>query len=548
MRKLVTLLIAFLLLLSSFVGCTNNSGKTPDDTTTSGEYAETSPETTPSVTDPVSEYTYSTWLSDGHVKVTGEGKAPKDAQTSITVNMAKNEKEAFNISLRADNNVEGIKLVMLDGETDDMKIEIFNEYLIKTGRKYHYPDPLVPYTDSFDVEKNVTKTLMVRFDADENTKAGERKYKFALVHNDKALAEYDITVNVWNFALPEALSCESAVGLSNDQIFMHEKTSGPLSGKIVRAYYDMLVDYGMSPYDLPYDVLNDKADEYMSDPRVTSFRVSHSYNDSTLIKQYEKLKSNPEWLDKAYYYPFDEPGDLTDLQTIEKSCERLKSLTPEIRIVIPFFQNITYDNNTDEVDFLDRYLGIWCPKAPCWNKNGWLADPLGRGYFGDRMAEQKEQGDKIWWYVCWEPGSPYCNLYVNEIGLEHIELFWQQYFYEVDGFLYWASNYWNYVKPYESMATVPHLSSTCYGDGSLLYPGKPVGVDGPVASFRLDCIRNGMEDYDLLLMAEELLGRSWVVDQVKKVSESLTVHTKDAAVYFDVRNTIGDAIEAELNK
>ena len=86
----------------------------------------------------------------------------------------------------------------------------------------------------------------------------------------------------------------------------------------------------------------------MSDPRVTSFRVSHTYNDSTLIKQYEKLKSNPEWLDKAYYYPFDEPGDLTDLQTIEKSCERLKSLTPEIRIVIPFFQNIKYDNNTKE--------------------------------------------------------------------------------------------------------------------------------------------------------------------------------------------------------
>ncbi len=42
-----------------------------------------------------------------------------------------------------------------------------------------------------------------------------------------------------------------------------------------------------------------------------------------------------------------------------------------------------------------------------------------------------------------------------------------------------------------------------------------VGVEGPVASLRLDCIRNGMEDYDLLLLAESLLGRDWVVEQVK---------------------------------
>jgi hypothetical protein len=265
------------------------------------------------------------------------------------------------------------------------------------------------------------------------------------------------------------------------------------------------------------------------------------------LKAYEKLKSNPEWIAKAYCYPIDEPLDMDDLNTLVERCERLRTIAPELKIIVPFFVNIQVNATTDQVDLLAQYMDIWCPKAPCWSENGWLADPLKKGYFGDRMDEQKEQGDKIWWYVCWEPGNPYCNLYVNELGLNHVELFWQQYYYGVEGFLYWHANYWQYTNPWESMVTVPHLSSLVYGDGSLLYPGTDVGVEGPVASFRMDCIRNGMEDYDLLLKAEELIGRDWVVEQVKNVSQSLTKHTKDAAVYAAVRKTIGDAIESALN-
>ena len=540
MKRIILLVLAVFIVLTAFAGCSKKSSTDAKETTT--------PEITTTPSDVVPEFDMDTWVSDGHVKVIGEQKIPENFVTDTKIYMAKNEKEAFNVSFRSDKSVEGLKLVLVEGNTAELQIEIFDEYLINTGRNKHYPDPLIPYTESFNVEENVTKTLLVRFVSNSDTKAGEHKFKFAAVLGSKTIAEYAVSVNVWDFALPEALTCESAVGLSQDMIFEFEQTSGSTAGKMLRAYYEMLLEYGLTANILPYQITNDKADEYLNDPRVTSIRIDIGLSDANMIKTYNKLKSNPEWLEKAYFYPYDEPNDMEALIELAERCKRLQELAPEIDIVIPFFKNIKVDETTDEIDYLDDYLGIWCPKAPAWTEKGWIGDPLNKGYFGDRMAEQKEQGDKIWWYVCWEPGAPYCNLYVNELGLNHVELFWQQYYYGVEGFLYWHTNYWKYVNPWENMATVPHLSEKVYGDGSLLYPGKPMGIEGPVASFRMECIRSGMEDYDLLLKAEELLGREWVVEQVQKVSESVTKHTKDSAVYAAARKAIGDAIEAELKK
>jgi hypothetical protein len=165
------------------------------------------------------------------------------------------------------------------------------------------------------------------------------------------------------------------------------------------------------------------------------------------------------------------------------------------------------------------------------------------------MDEYKTQGNKIWWYVCWEPGDPYCNMYVNEIGLQHRELFWQQYHYHSDGFLYWALNHWREIDdPWADMANVRSLSDHVYGDGSVMYPGYNVGVQGGVASIRMECIRDGVEDFDMLKLAEQYLGRDFVEEQIAKVTPTLTEHTKDNALFASVRETIGDALEAAINK
>ena len=96
------------------------------------------------------------------------------------------------------------------------------------------------------------------------------------------------------------------------------------------------------------------------------------------------------------------------------------------------------------------------------------------------------------------------------------------------------------------MATVKGLSPTVYGDGSLLYPGKPVGVKGACASLRLEITRDGIEDFDMILLAERYLGREWVVEQINKVTSSLTEHTPSDELFHQVRNVIGDALSKKI--
>jgi hypothetical protein len=164
------------------------------------------------------------------------------------------------------------------------------------------------------------------------------------------------------------------------------------------------------------------------------------------------------------------------------------------------------------------------------------------------MEEQQAEGDKVWWYVCWEPNYPYCNFYVNEPGIDHRILFWQQYDYNVDGLLYWSSNHWGYVEnPWTDMNTVKWLDTEVYGDGSLLYPGKPVNVNGPCASLRLEIIRDGIEDFDMLVLAEKYLGREWVNAKLDKVTTDVVTHTYDEAELAAVRNEIGDALSAKIS-
>ena len=56
------------------------------------------------------------------------------------------------------------------------------------------------------------------------------------------------------------------------------------------------------------------------------------------------------------------------------------------------------------------------------------------------------------------------------------------------------------------------------------------------------CGENGIEDIELLKLAEELLGREWVDSKVAMVSPSLAVHTDSVDTFNEVRKTIGDAI------
>jgi len=82
-----------------------------------------------------------------------------------------------------------------------------------------------------------------------------------------------------------------------------------------------------------------------------------------------------------------------------------------------------------------------------------------------------------------------------------------------------------------------------YGDGSLLYPGSKVGVDGPVASIRLKLIREGLEDVEYLRVLEDLEGRDAVQALTGQVVQELDAYSKDVDQYLALREAVGRRLD-----
>ena len=81
------------------------------------------------------------------------------------------------------------------------------------------------------------------------------------------------------------------------------------------------------------------------------------------------------------------------------------------------------------------------------------------------------------------------------------------------------------------------------GDGNLLAPGTPARIGGtshiPVETVRLKSMRDGIEDHELLSMAEARLGREVVRERIKPFIRSAWDFDDDYNALQDVRVSIG---------
>ena len=378
------------------------------------------------------------WISHGFDKNKKNVTPPENIAKDYELYLAKNESEGFHITFISNEDASGITLE-ISGSHEGVNNELFYETFVNVRGEY-YPDPLVPYKDFVNVSKDVPLNIFVEFTADSNACAGDSVFMIAAKDSDGCIIDsYKIKLRVWDFTLPQTPSCETAVGLLYVHMLkFHKAETDEEKTALYKAYYDELLKHKMSAYTLPYELLDPRADEYMSDPRVTTFTCDQeigTYNsikdDEKLKKISEKVSSNPLWKHKVYSYPLDEPTTLEHLETLKNNSERLETLVPGVHKVSPFYKDIDVDENTDQIEFMGRYLDIWCPKACLFEEI--YSDEQKEKYppFYDRMMQYKESGSRIWWYVCNYPQPPYFNVFTNDIGLNSRALFWQQYRYEV---------------------------------------------------------------------------------------------------------------------
>jgi len=84
------------------------------------------------------------------------------------------------------------------------------------------------------------------------------------------------------------------------------------------------------------------------------------------------------------------------------------------------------------------------------------------------------------------------------------------------------------------------------GDGTFLYPGFPERLGGdhpfPVESIRLKLVRDGLEDGELLAMAERLGLGPLAQRLARRLAPSLRGFERDAAPWVSAHDELGDAI------
>jgi hypothetical protein len=187
------------------------------------------------------------------------------------------------------------------------------------------------------------------------------------------------------------------------------------------------------------------------------------------------------WLNKAYYYIFDEPL-VYQYENIIRTVELCRQAAPNLKILL----------TEPPCPALNHSIDIWVPYTL---------------EYDEAIAQnQIAQGDDSWWYVYAQPKSPFSNFFINEPGFDHRILFWSTFVQNITGFVYWGVDVWQYQDVWKEPMTGEYGN----GEGYIFYNPDKSGIpsssiiSGPVSSVRAELIREGIEDFDCFYLLRNL--------------------------------------------
>jgi hypothetical protein len=462
------------------------------------------------------------------------------------------------------------------------------------GWRGWWPDPLLP-RDTFDLAANQTASVWITFQVGKEQPAGDYAGKVRLVREGRAVAEVPFTVHVWNFTLPD----ESHVDASYDARLgpggaIWGKPSGEAYSEMISAmaanrlcpdavqpsptirfengqakidftefdraaehYFDKLgLPHSYTPWEFylfgwgfpPKDMFGEHP--YPGEPPYvgadrSQLRPEYKRVYQACLKAFWDHVKAKGWEKKFILYISDEPFfTKPEIRTQMKAlCDMIHEVDPKIPI---------YSSTWNHVPDWDGYLNVW-----------------GIGHYGvvpaEKIAGLRAAGGRVWFttdgQMCTD--TPYCAV---ERLLPHY-----CFKYGADAYEFWGVA-WHTYDPYRFgwHAYIPQTEEPGHfywirypnGDGFLLYPGKPVGHDGPVSSVRFEQAREGVEDYEYLYLLRALIDRTKASGGDTAAAELAMDHARQLVAIpnaggrysskilpspqavYDVRRALAEAIEA----
>lgn len=139
---------------------------------------------------------------------------------------------------------------------------------------------------------------------------------------------------------------------------------------------------------------------------------------------------------------------------------------------------------------LKRNCDVWVPQLGQFDGQMKL--------IGDRIRS----GSEVWFYTCLFPTQRYLNRMIDYPLLKVRLLHWLNYRYGLAGYLHWGGNYWT-PEPVNDTQPVIDANTELLpaGDAFIVYPDAQ--RKSVFSSIRLEAMREGIEDYELLQLLKE---------------------------------------------
>ncbi len=478
------------------------------------------------------------------------------SRDAISFGMMMNEIEGFQYILastvdHSDLRCEVSPLTDGNGNTLDGTVYIAQNVNIRKPDEIHprgfTPDALLEQDNpfhggSFDVKAGQSKTLYVQYKTDGHTVPGIYTGTLEIKQSDTVLLTGEVSVKVYDLYYDEATECLTYIQYSHGPGTALPSGVPNLSNYdgLNEKFCDFLIANRLSPYQLPYtdELLNESAAKYMDNPRVNTVMLHYDdVNFHALADQY-RVASENGWLGKISFSLFDEPVYEEHMNTIYRRLSCITPYFPTTRFMNAFGPDIPLDGRNVVERFSD-FSTAHTINAIYLDTQPEIRQTL--------LSLKEDRGDTLYWYVCGSQKSNFINLLPCTPGTAKRILFWQQYQHDIDGFHYWHTTYWDFYadlwdENYENIKPKP-VSSTDgpTGDGCLLY-WDPFTYE-PIGSLGLEAVRDGIEDFQLLRMAENVLGKETVMNYTKRLTTSATEYTDDNALLEQVKNELATALE-----
>ncbi len=485
-----------------------------------------------------------------------------------------------------------------------------------------YPDALIPFRDPrsnrplegpvYDavpvtVVKGENQPFWVDLRIPKEVPAGEYRGRVTVIAEGGLRAQLPIRLTVWDFTLPDVPPMGSDFGLNSDRVAEIYRLSPERDvrrfNRLVRSYYDLLLDHLLSPaflfdtrpnvdpvtgkpdFNAVYPGLGTAADGlayYFDRKHAASYSYlfwEHSPFADPLGRDRQRMMNfltgyvnylkRRGWSDRAHmpYGFLDEPSSKAAYDKIRSWGRFFNEV--EKRAGTPAPLMITEQPEPEDTAWgsLDGYVDIWVPEFNAV----WLDEYYEKGAIRKQLAA----GNRVWSYAAlayvpseWDRAHPFSRSLVDShppkwlidyAPINYRIPTWLNALAGITGLLYWDTIWWEPdVDVWRDAGNYRHddpndpdsRGLVLNGEGFLIYPGfrDRIGFEGPVPSIRLKWFREAVEDYAYIQLLRDAGEWPFARQQIQRFARGVGDWDDDTRALYEARRSMGERLSALQGK